>query len=65
MHKVNFSKNQKLPAGYEVYYSEYDEHYYWYYRKGKEGEKESLMFSDRWQAYRSAWAHFNAIDLPF
>ena len=51
--KINFAKHQKLPEGYRIEWWESVEHYVWV----KDNETESVIFADRWQAYRSAWAH--------
>uniref|UniRef100_A0A6M3JSD5 Uncharacterized protein n=1 Tax=viral metagenome TaxID=1070528 RepID=A0A6M3JSD5_9ZZZZ len=43
----------KLPPGYHIEWYEGDEHYHWV-----NGERESIMFSSRWQAYRAAWKDY-------
>jgi hypothetical protein len=54
-HKINFAPNQKLPPGYIVGWSDNTEMYQWYTY-----DEESVIFCDRWMAWRSAWAHYNA-----
>ena len=54
-HEINFAPNQKLPPGYRIVWCDGHEHYYWLC-----GDLESYMFCDRWDAYRSAWAHYKA-----
>jgi len=50
--KVNFAKHQKLPSGYSVEWCPSVEHYIWV-----KDDEESVIFADKWQAYRNAWAH--------
>ena len=54
LNKINFSPNQKLPPNYHVVYDFNDEMYYWYVDENLYG----WACCDRWQAYRSAWAHY-------
>lgn len=55
VYDVRFAPNQKLPPGYRVVWSEHVEHYMWL-----NGDRESAITWNRWQAYRWAWADYRA-----
>lgn len=64
---ISFPKQYKaLPKGYEVIYSELDEHYFWK-RLEKSGDYiYSDAFSDKYDARHSAFAHWNyRLSFPF
>lgn len=51
---ILFPRQCNLPPGYKVCWWEQDEHYHWHC-----GDTVvSVIFGDRWQAYREAWAHY-------
>ena len=52
-YNIKFAPNQKLPDGYKIQWLESVEHYVWVNDKGEE----SVIFADRWAAFRCAWAN--------
>lgn len=56
MGAITFAKHQPLPPGYRVEWWEQDEQYHWIISEDVYSEG----CSDRWAAWRGAWAHYRA-----
>lgn len=54
---IKFPPHQALPDGYKVEWWEADERFHWVIDENQY----SVPFTDKWQAYGSAWKHSNAL----